>query len=555
MEWTTACPDWERRIVAGESLIPFDPLFPDEAAQAVEIFGSLRMVDAPDSPLMRDTCEKWVMDLVGAIFGAYNHSTGRRLVRELFLLISKKNGKSTIAAGIMLTALIMNWRQSAELLILSPTKEIADNSFKPIRDMIAIDDDLRALFQVQEHIRTITHRVTKAFLKVVAADSETVSGKKAVYVFVDELHEFGKKPRAGNMLLEATGGLASRPEGFVIYATTQSESPPAGVFKEKLDYARAVRDGRIEDNAFLPVLYEFPKSMIDSGEHRNLENAYITNPNWGVSVDIEHITREFNKATEAGEEQLRVFLAKHLNVEIGLALLSNRWAGADFWEAQAGAHNLDELIERSEVITAGIDGGGLDDLLGFAVLGRDKHTKQWLLWNRAWAHPSVLSRHKQDVSRLEDFKRADELVFVNRMGEDTHELAELCLKLYNSGKLNLIGVDPSGTGSILESIDKAGIPADKLMGVSQGWRLNGAIITAERKLAAGELVHANQALMAWCVGNAKVEPRGNAILITKQASGSGKIDPLMATLNAVSLMALNPEGQGDMDTYLEQMII
>lgn len=555
MEWTTACPDWERRIVAGESLIPFPPLFPDEAKQAIEIFGSLRMVDAPGSPFMRDACEKWVMDLVGAIFGAYNHSTGRRLIREALLLISKKNGKSTIAAGIMLTALIMNWRLSAELLILSPTKEIADNSFKPIRDMIAIDEELQALFQVQEHIRTITHRVTKAFLKVVAADSDTVSGKKAVFIFIDELHEFGKRPRAGNMLLEATGGLASRPEGFVIYATTQSEAPPAGVFKEKLDYARGVRDGRIDDPAFLPVLYEFPQSMIDSGEHRNLENAYITNPNWGVSVDIEHITREFNKATEAGEEQVRVFLAKHLNVEIGLALLSNRWAGADFWESQAGNHTLDELIERSEVITAGIDGGGLDDLLGFAALGRDKQTKKWLLWNRAWAHPSVLKRHKQDVSRLEDFEKADELVFVNRMGEDTHELAELCLKLYNSGKLNLIGVDPSGTGSILESIDKAGVPADKLIGVSQGWKLNGAIITAERKLAEGGLTHANQALMAWCVGNAKVEPRGNAILITKQASGSGKIDPLMATLNAVSLMALNPEGQGDMDTYLEQMII
>lgn len=48
-------------------------------------------------------------------------------------------------------------------------------------------------------------------------------------------------------------------------------------------------------------------------------------------------------------------------------------------------------------------------------------------------------------------------------------------------------------------------------------------------------------MMAWCVGNAKVEPKGNAILITKQASGTAKIDPLMAFFNAVQLMALNPE--------------
>jgi phage terminase large subunit-like protein len=47
--------------------------------------------------------------------------------------------------------------------------------------------------------------------------------------------------------------------------------------------------------------------------------------------------------------------------------------------------------------------------------------------------------------------------------------------------------------------------------------------------------------MAWCVGNAKVEQRANSILITKQASGSAKIDALAATFNATDLMSLDPQ--------------
>src|SRR5690606_41960858 len=75
---------------------------------------------------------------------------------------------------------------------------------------------------------------------------------------------------------------------------------------------------------------------------------------------------------------------------------------------------------------------------------------------------------------------------------------------------------------------------------SQGWKRNGPIKDRERKPAGGEIVDAPQPRMAWCVGNAKAESKGNATAITKQVSGSAKIDPLMAGFNAVTLMSRNP---------------
>jgi phage terminase large subunit-like protein len=541
MDWSTACPDWERRVVGRESLIPFPPLFPSESDDALRVFRELTVADVVGSPTMGEVCRPWLLDFVGSVFGAYNPEIGRRLITEFFLLISKKNAKSTTAAGIMLTALIRNWRQSAEFLILAPTIEIANNSFYPARDMVRADEELSDLFQVQDHLRTITHRGNNATLKGVAADNVTVGGTKATGVLIDELWLFGKRANAENMLREATGGLASRPEGFTIFLSTQSDDPPAGVFRQKLQYARGVRDGRIKDKRFLPVLYEFPPEMIEQGAHRDKRNFYITNPNLGSSVDSEFLEREFQKAENDGEESMRGFLAKHLNVEIGLSLQSDRWVGADFWVQRSSKLTLTDLLARSEVITIGIDGGGLDDMLAIAAMGRDSETGEWLLWAHAWIHPIVLDRRKSEAPRFKDFEKDGDLTIVTRMGQDIDEVADYVEQIEASELLDRIGVDQAGIADIVDAIVEKKIEQDRIIAIPQGWRLVGAIKTTERRLSDGDLIHSGSRMMSWCVGNAKAEPRGNAIIITKQAAGSAKIDPLMATFNAVTLMSQNPK--------------
>ena len=553
-EWTTAMPDWAERLQSGRSIIP-PPIFPDQAERALEIFKELKIVDAPGSPTFGESCAEWVFDLVRSVFGAYDEESGRRLVTEWFILVPKKNSKSTIAAGIMLTALILNWRQSAEFAVLAPTVEVANNAYAPARDMVQKDDELDALMHVQTHIKSITHRDSGATLKVLAADSNTVGGKKSVGTLVDELHLFGKVASAENMLREALGGLASRPEGFVIYLTTQSDEPPAGVFKQKLDYARDVRDGKIIDPGFVPVIFEHPPEMVASKKHLLLENMALVNPNMGYSVDQAFLEREFKKAQLSGEESFRGFMAKHGNIEIGLNLRSDRWAGADFWEAQGKYPKLTlkDLLDRSEVVDVGIDGGGLDDLLGLAVVGRDKITREWLTWTHAWAHPSVMERRKSEAPRFHDFAKDGNLTLVSDMGQDVDEVAHIVAQINDAGLLDKIGVDQSGLGGIMDALIEADIDPEKIVGISQGWKMTGAIKTAERKLAEGVLTHGAQPLMAWCVGNARIEPRGNAVIITKQAAGTAKIDPLMALFNAVTLMSLNPESE-NIDEFLNNLI-
>jgi len=110
----------------------------------------------------------------------------------------------------------------------------------------------------------------------------------------------------------------------------------------------------------------------------------MVTPNRDWSVSIARLEEDWEKAKLKGQGEIVRWASQHLNIEIGLALLPDRWVGADYWEQAADKSlTLDELLARSEVVVMGIDGGGLDDLLGVAVLGRAEKTRQRMLWSKA----------------------------------------------------------------------------------------------------------------------------------------------------------------------------
>jgi phage terminase large subunit-like protein len=542
--WSTACPDWEERLLSGRSLVPDLPLFPEERDKAVRIFNRLKLPDVIGQPCMADAAGDWFRDIVAALFGAYDIETNRRMIQELFLEVPKKNGKSSYAAALMVTAMIVNRRPNAEFLLIAPTMEIAGIAYRQASGIINADQELRKLFQLQRHLKTITHRGSGATLQIKAADTDVITGSKSTGILVDETHVFAKKANAADIFVEIRGALAARPDGFMIQITTQSKEPPSGVFKSELAIARDIRDGLV----ILPrlaVLYELPERLADDGGWKDEKLWPLVNPNLDRSVDKTFLKNALIAAEREGPEALALLASQHFNVEIGLSLRNDQWAGARYWQGAADPTlTLETLIARSDVAVVGIDGGGLDDLLGLAVIGRCKNTRDWLVWNRAWAQTDVLERRKEIVAKLRDFERSGDLVICETPTQDIQEVAEICERLRDAGVLpekHAVGFDPVGVAAMVDELASRGIDGDQVIGIAQGYRLSGAVWGLERKLKDGTLWHAGQDMMAWCVGNAKIELRGNAVLITKQMAGKAKIDPLVATMDAAQLMARNPE--------------
>lgn len=558
MSWDLSCPDWWRRLQQGKSLVPDLPLWTAEGERAVRIFNKLRLADVPGTPTMEEAGGDWFRDIVRAMFGSVDPATRQRMIRELFALVPKKNSKTTDGALLMVTALLMNQRPRASFVMTAPVQDVAQLAFDAAAGAIDLDAVLSRKFHVRHHLKTILHRETKAELEIMTFDPSVLTGQKiSGGALIDELHVCAKMAKAPKALRQIRGGMLPFPESFLAFITTQSDDPPVGVFAEELTKARDIRDGKRE-GAMLPVLYEFPREVQESQDRRWEDPALwpMVTPNLGKSITIDRLKADHADAKATSEAELRIWASQHLNIQIGVALAAAGWAGAEFWERRGDPLlTLDALLDRCEVVVVGVDGGGLDDLLALSAVGREKGTRKWLHWAHAWAHEIVLERRKELEPQLRDFERDGDLTIVALPGQDVEELADYVQKINEAGLLpekHAIGVDPAGIGAVVDELtaEHRGIEMEQIIAVSQGWKLNGAIKTTERSVAGGDFVHGAQPIMAWAVGNAKVVPVGNAVTITKQAAGSAKIDPLMATFNAVTLMALNPAGKHPLQMFM-----
>jgi phage terminase large subunit-like protein len=484
-----------------------------------------------------------------------------RQVGEIFILVPKKNSKTTSAAAIALTFLLLNKRRNADMLIIGPTQKISEVAFEQARGMIEADPDgfLQKRFHVQGgNIKTIRDRTTNARLMVRTFGMDVLTGVKPIFALIDEIHVLGSVPYAADVIRQIRGGMMPFPESLLVMITTQSDHPPEGVFRTELHYARGVRDGKITERVkTLPVLYEFPEAIQISKDKAwlNPDLWHMVTPNLDRSITLDALLDGYARAKEDGTGEIIAWATQHLNVEVGLALHSNRWIGADFWQGAKDALpvTLDAIRERCDVAVVGIDGGGADDLLGLSVIGRCRETMAWLAWFHAWAHPTVLERRKEIVPVLRDFEAAGDLTICAWPTQDFEELTQMIGALNDDGLLPAeaaVGLDPAGVAALVDELTVAGIAPAQMVAVGQGYRLSSAIWGMERKLMDGTFRHGGQPMMAWVLGNARAEQKGNAVLITKETAGKAKIDPLMAGFNAFMLMARNPQA-GRAASYLD----
>lgn len=503
-------------------------------AHALRIFNNLTITEGEHAgKRIGDNSPLWQQRLVRLIFG-HTDELGQRVLREAFVCMAKKNGKSSFAAALALTWLLLNQEQRELVVCLAANRMQARLIFDTMVAMIKADDKLMELFEIVDHRHAAKYLPTHSIVKAISAELASIVGGNPSLTLVDELHLQGGTPKGSKLLNQARTGSVARKEPFLVSISTAPVDRSEGIFESTYQKAKRVISGEEIDPRFFAWLCQIPDHL----DPEDPGNWHWSNPSLGFTVTVKRLMASLDSA-RSDPMALRDFRSQNLNISPDESAGIDRWLSLKEWDAAADdTLTLADLLAESELIWAGTDAGGLDDLSACALLGITSD-ERFLLHVPQWLSRRGFEKRKS-VNDYESYIATGELTLFDGGGDDLAGIAETLRLAADVGKLQLVGIDAYGASDLSDVLSDIGV---EVQSVPQGWKLTPAIAWIERRLADGKLKHSGNRLLRWNVGNAVITRAGNALSISKAtAVGSGKIDGVAAMLNAVASYLANPDG-------------
>lgn len=288
------------------------------------------------------------------LFGWKRKSDGTRRFRTAFIFIPRKNGKTTLMAGIGLYLLVLDGEQGAEVYSAATKREQAKLSWDEAVRMRAASPALKEITQHWKASDTISMEATNSKFRPLGADADTLDGLNVHGALIDELHAH-RTPEVVDVLQTATGS-RRQPLQFEI---TTAGFDQQGIGYQHYDYAKKLLERVFDDDTWFVFLAE----MDEGDDWQDPRTWAKANPNLGVSVKVDDLERKAHEAKNR-PAALNNFLCKHLDK---WTQQEERWIAVEAWdECAVGDAGLEEL--RGKSCYGGMDLSSRVDVTSFALV-------------------------------------------------------------------------------------------------------------------------------------------------------------------------------------------
>lgn len=299
-------------------------------------------------------------DLIMPLFG-WMRADGTRRFRQAFVFIPKKNGKSTLAAGVGLYLLCADGEAGAEVYSAATDQVQAGIVHGEAIKMVDASPELSRILNVHRTTKAITYMRNQSVYRALSSEHRGSEGLNAHGIVADELHVWH-----GRQLWDSLKyAFRSRRQGMLFTITTAGNDPQS-VCRQQYDYAKSVIAGKVHDDRFFAYIREAePKD-----DWRQEATWRKANPSFGFTVKAEDFAADVREAESSPTTQAS-FARYSLNV---WQSSSTPWLDMDAWAACRRefdeATMLMELDEWDRV--GGLDLAKSRDMTAFALVFRHR---------------------------------------------------------------------------------------------------------------------------------------------------------------------------------------
>ena len=246
--------------------------------------------------------QPWQTFIIACVYGFFRKDTGKRLCRNVFILMSRKQGKSALAAALSLYHLIADNEQAGEIFFAANSREQAKILLNITSNFAkSLDPKLKSLEIYRD---TIKFKALNSFIKVVSADTSKLDGYNLSFAVIDEEHE----AKNSKMIDVISSSMGMREQPLLLEISTAGFNL-FGVCKEKFDTCTEILQGVKEDDSLMCFLY-----TLDDKDKWDDPTVWIkSNPNLGITVTKDYIEQEVNKAKNTPSLEVSV-KTKNLNM-------------------------------------------------------------------------------------------------------------------------------------------------------------------------------------------------------------------------------------------------
>lgn len=456
----------------------------------------------------------WQCFTQGCVFGWVSKDTGLRKYRIAYEQVARKNGKSTKLGGVGLYGLAGDGEQGAEVYSAATKRDQAKIIFDEAKNMVVKSPSLKRVIDV--FANNLSVPMTNSKFEPLAADSKSLDGLNVSMGLIDELH--AHKTREVYDVIETATGARSQP---LIYIITTAGFNRNGICFELYDYAVAVLNGTIEDEAFFAYI-----AQIDPEDDWRDPACWIkANPNLGVSVGLEDLEIKARKAMEIPAAQNN-FMCKHLNVWVNA---DTKWMNMEKWK-----NCPEEKFEEEQLVKlpcyVGMDLSTTTDItsLNFEFpLGDGRY---YVESHSFLPEDAIEEKERRDNVPYSAWARMGLLTLTPGEVVDYEWIKSLIYEKAKIYDIKEICYDPWNATQIANDLDAEGF---LMVEIRQGFRtLSEPTKDLEKLIIGGKLIHNNNPLLTFAVGNAVAvsDPAGNIKL--DKSKTQFRIDPCIAMVTS-----------------------